>query len=199
MGINQLITEEPVLRQLKSTRMTILTKHGILTIEDFINADIDSITNTVGIREQFIALQKILRYKYMNESLPQSILLDCAYKKYLHPDRVMIKYFRELGFYNDFGDRFSEDNDKIIDVLRKCVMNPDAGGYIKELAQFYIDYYDKEKENEHSLDAVETIKNLKKEMLSLTSQIAQLNDKINSLAERLASFEEEETKYGRKF
>ncbi|MDD6878611.1 MAG: hypothetical protein PUD59_00045 [bacterium] len=189
-------------------RIKKLNYAGIFTIENFINADIDLLTKTPYLSKQYKAFQKILRYKYCNDVLPQDILL---YKNYdidtidYRWENVMLT-LEDLGFgkvffidiRNALIARNSSGNIKIIDILREAALKD----YVEQnriIAKFYVDYYDKEILKNHETEtSINSIKDLKKQLASLINQKNQLDDKIFKLTEQVKMLEERQSKNGRK-
>lgn len=189
-------------------RVGILKKKGIFTIEDFINTDIDSLISTKEIAIQFKALQKILRYKYLGETLVQDVILDNKYNK----DMIGKLYndLCRLGFYKaSYGYRFKEivysvvtrnesDNLKILDFLREIALKS-TSSQAKVIAQFYVDYYDKNlnKQQDENISPG-SIEDLKKQLVTLVAQVNKLNDKMAELIEQVNSLEGGSITNGRK-
>lgn len=199
-------------------RIISLNEHGIFTVEDFINCDIASITKTSYLRRYYIAIQHALKYKYKGEPLISDILLDKEFEidraKY---GLGVSSYFRigimgKLGFEIDPSTRiakklvenkmkknddyyqhsaaknggFKQDSYRvsIIEILKAIAESGD------KLAQFYVEYQEKKELDElQQITSSEILEKLKSEIVLLTSQRDELNDRISQLLEQVQKLE----------
>lgn len=189
-------------------RLNKLKGLGILTIGDFINADIDNLIKTKEIAKQHKAFQKMLRYKYLGDVLTQDVLLD---KKYNHDVNIeMERLYNDmysLGFYNPYYfqiiirsliERNKDKDLKMIDYLREISIKTESSQG-KLISQFYVDYYDNvlNKQLENPVDS-STIEELKNQIISLLSQRNALDLKIAQLTEQVNMLEGGNITNGRK-
>ena len=133
----------------------ILNKSKIFTIEDFINFDIRLIGKIE--KAKLRALQKILKYKYLNIPLNMDDLLEKEYNSDCIKDPHLLEIRKEIKtlgiIYNTPFSKCAhiliEKNGscKLIDLLRKVLKESTLfetfiiSGTDKTILNFYIDYY----------------------------------------------------------
>lgn len=207
-------------------RIVALNNKGIFTVEDFINCDITNITTTSYMRRYYIAVQHVLKYKYEDEPLVLDVLFDKEYKIGRErcglgaPFKLHIGGATKIGFENS---TFSEIAKKLL--KHKMIENDDYyqhsavknGGFKKDsynvsiieilkalaqsgdkLAQFYVDYYEKQILEEKPQTSSETLEKLKNEIVLLTTKRDELDEKIYQLKEQVQTLEGGNIVNGRK-
>lgn len=204
MNINDSITEEPLIRklsELKKKRVNFLKYSGIKTIDDFLYADIDSISCTKNIKSQLKGLKKVLRYKYLHEYIPKSEMLDNVY--YPEYDGVSIDTLLEkLGFVvfkslsqfsNNIINESGPEGIKVIDIIREISIKS-QDNYYKELAEFYIEYYkDYQTEKDRNINK-EKLKRLKIKLEELDYKLKRINYEKAIIENQINNIEIEEDK-----
>ena len=203
-------------------RIIALNNKGIFTIEDFLNSDVAHITTTSYMRKYYIAVQHILKYKYKGEPLVLDVLLDKEYEvsreKYgLNPSfEPIIANAPKLGFkprsFSQIArhilalkmiknDDYSAKNDgykqnyytvSIFEILKGLALAGD------KLAQFYVEYHEKQELENKQQTSSETLKKIKKEIDLLTSQENELDQKIYQLEKQVQTLEGGNIVNGRK-
>lgn len=199
-------------------RIISLNEHGIFTIEDFINCDIANITKTSYLRRYYIAIQHALKYKYKGEPLVSDVLLDKEFEidrvKFglgvssnfrigamgklgfeVYPSTRIAKKILENkmkendDYYQHSAAKnggFKQDSYKvsIIEILKAITQSGD------KLAQFYVEYHEKkELEERQQVISTETLEKLKSEIVLLTTQRDELDERIRQLTEQVHMLE----------
>lgn len=207
-------------------RITSLNEHGIFTVEDFINCDIVNITKTSYLRRYYIAIQHALKYKYKGEPLVSDVLLDKEFEFDRTKfglgvsSNYRIGIMEKLGFKVDPSTRiakkivenkmkanddyyqhsaaknggFKQDSYKvsIIEILKSIAQSGD------KLAQFYVEYKEKQELEEKQQTSSETLQKLKSEIVLLTTQRDELDERIRQLMEQVQTLEGGNIVNGRK-
>ena len=212
MNLKTKLSDESIFYKKVQSNIAInrLNSKGIHTVEDFINGDVEKMTTSPRTRKVFRALQKILRYKYLNEPLILDIILEkeyddktleCQLSKDLaslgfevyHPEELAKKYLKKHGTC------------KMIDLLLTKTIFDVYDTY--ELRNFYIEYYNaqmkkkKDEKNETSHNIVENkeeLEILKNELMVLLDQRDALDIKISSLLEQINTLEGSKNNNARK-
>ena len=198
-------------------RAIALNIKGIFTIEDFINCDVFTLATNSYLRNYYLALQHVLKYKYLGTPLVNDILLDTVYRvdreKCKSNCEFVIYNAKKLGFdYKKFSKVAKEILDlKVAENSDYHPFNPDENGFSNywcyelptieilqkladggdKLAQFYVSYQNKKKYyEEKTLEAKqEAIFKLKCEMTALLMDRDEINEKIHQVKEQLKDLE----------
>lgn len=168
-------------------------EHNIYTVNDFINADITKITNQGHSLNELRVMKKILKYKYLNESMDIDDTLNMGVtSKNVYTGKIEDIFFRLLGFgrkdYNSLErSNFLTNiyngnitNVKIIDLINAI---PGKEGVSKHLIDFYINYY-----FENQKDLV-SLKKYKERLLGLIDQRIKVDKEINYTKKLILSIE----------
>lgn len=183
----------------RKRRLYALKSHGINTVEDFINCDIEASFKTTRNIPIYKAFQRILKNKYRGESIVSDVLLDKEYKPNDYLENLP-KYWsdcRALGIEYDFNQKYTykmieekyKQEGKIIKLID--FIN-DLGNFSSDysnIAKFYNDYYKKHMNKDNFEISSATIEELKNEIISLLMQRNELDNKIAMLTEQVKTLE----------
>lgn len=168
-------------------------EHNIYTVNDFINADITKITNQGHSLNELRVMKKILKYKYLNESMDIDDTLNMGVtSKNVYTGKIEDIFFRLLGFGRKDYNRLERSNFltniyngnitnvKIIDLINAI---PRKEGVSKHLIDFYINYYF---ENQKDLESLEKYR---ERLLGLMDQKYKIDKEINYTKKLILSIE----------
>ena len=192
------LTDEPLFYSTDKViinRIGLLNNHGILTVEDFMAADL-TLFKTPHIRTYFNALQKILRYKYLGTPISTDYLLDeyvhlhlqdyrdCMSKLGIHLKDESVRYM---------ASRFSgvpqNTPVRIINLLKE-ISNAPGMSQQKALAQIYVQYYGINKAIDETTQITpEILEELKRRISMLSQERDDLDKKIAKYTELVRDYE----------
>lgn len=200
--------ENEILFNGSNQTIRILKKSKIFSIEDFIYLDIRLIGRIE--KSKLRALQKILKYKYLNIPLIMDVLLEKEYSSDCLKDPHLFeirKDIRTLGFvcntpFSICARTLIEKNGtcKLIDILLKVLEestileNITIKGTDKSILNFYIEYYNSHiiTENLKSANGEnnrEILVALKSELTCLVNQRNELDEKTSDLEQQISTLE----------
>lgn len=208
MDVKTKLEYEPIFfaeDKLSKNRIKKLYDKGIITIEDFINADLENIVKSPYILIQYQAFKQILKHKYLNSILVNDVLLE------QETDIWNVQYYlKKLGF------AFSPTNENLLlpdfEIKRSSLANAsfkvieiikEINSYVianqpKVLSEFYIDYYNKNMiKNQIEGNDSEVIDELKQQLVELLDLRNKLDVKIEKINELVNSLEGRKSIHGK--
>lgn len=177
------------MERIPTTNIINLAKKNIITVEDFINTDVTKMSVSRPQRERYRIIQEILNYKYLGKKLIRDVILDES-----------VFCYNETNIYNTLlglGIRMRHnyvvtcimakinENTKVVDILKYfrnfAIISQENSG--AKLAEFYIEYYEKEIANKNE-ESLESLKHQLEELINkkneIDESIVKLNEIINS-------------------
>ena len=204
MNANIDLTEELLfkkLSELKRRRVNVLKYSGIITINDFLYSDLDSLSCSKSIKLQLKGLQRLLRYKYLDEFVSDFDKFDDIY--YPEHDGISIDNMLEkLGFIvfnslsliaNSAVEQSGTTGIKTIDIIRE-LSTECKEDYFRELAKLYIECYkDYQIKKARDIDA-EKVRILKMKLEAINYKLKVLNHEKEKTIKQIESIEAKEDK-----
>ena len=188
--------------------ISFLEKKNIITVEDFLNTDFDSMKIQIRTRMMYRIIKDVLNYKYNGIKMVRDVELEKIITKDQFQNSFWMILFniglkissdtRHILYKLDFGESI-----KLIDVLKEVSKIEKERSAVKELTDFYIEYYENEIQKEFNsscngiVEEKTTIASLKDELVRLLNQRNALDKKISELLEQVNALEGEITN-GRK-
>lgn len=195
--IHDNIENEPLFskREQPGKIIKFLNEKGIYTIDEFINCDLDAIYGKASNKKRMIAIQKILKYKYLGEPLTFDILLTKEYTTYWDIKKYFMKDLRTLGIdHTTYADRALDIVEQKGSVTIMDLMYTEIADNYNYLKEFYIEYYETKMINQSNEISTDNLKVLKKELESLIEERNKLDSKISLLQSQIIQMEESNTK-----
>lgn len=194
--------------------ITNLEKKNIITVGDFLNADVDIMTTNKGKRRIYRIVKDILNNKYNGIKMLRDVVLERTLTKEEFQESIWrLLYELGLNLSKTTGDNLLAiefgESVKVIEVLKEISRIEYDEPSVKSLTDFYIAYYEKEikKENVNLSHIIEnntaqnngvendiveektTVESLKEELIRLLNQRNALDMKISELLNQVNALE----------